>query len=76
MPLISLLGDRQVKLLSAASNNDDLVLLAELMDSGKVKTVIDRTYRFDQLPDALRYQGEGHARGKTIVTIVDSEMEG
>lgn len=69
MPLIGLFGRRPIKLLSAQSSKEDLVLLAELMEGGKVKTVIDRTYAFDQVPDALRYQGEGHAQGKTIVTL-------
>ena len=48
---------------------NDLVVLADLMQSGKVKPVIDRTYTLEQLPDAIRYVEEGHARGKVVITI-------
>lgn len=47
----------------------DLAQLADLMAAGKVKTVIDRTYKLEQAADALRYLKEGHARGKVIITI-------
>ena len=73
MPLISLLGRKPVKLLSAASKKEDLVELAQMMERNEVRTVIDRTYGFDQLPDALRYQGEGHAQGKTVITVSSGE---
>lgn len=75
MPLISMLGGRKVKIVSAASNKEDLVRLADMLESGKVKTEIDRTYSFEQIPQALAYQGEGHARGKTVITVADSGME-
>ena len=48
---------------------NDLVVLADLMQSGKVKPVIDRTYTLEQLPDAVRYVEEGHARGKVVITV-------
>ena len=47
----------------------DLVVLADMMRDGKVKPVIDRRYRLDQVADAIRYQVTGHARGKVIVTV-------
>jgi NADPH:quinone reductase-like Zn-dependent oxidoreductase len=46
-----------------------LETLAELLESGKVKPAIERTYPLDQLPDALRYVGAGHAHGKVVVTL-------
>jgi NADPH:quinone reductase-like Zn-dependent oxidoreductase len=49
--------------------NDDLVALRELLDAGKVTPVIDRRYGLSEVPDALRYLGEGHARGKVIITV-------
>jgi NADPH:quinone reductase-like Zn-dependent oxidoreductase len=52
----------------AKLNRADLEVLAAMIESGQVRTVIDRTYPFEQLPDALRYLGEGHARGKIVVT--------
>jgi NADPH:quinone reductase-like Zn-dependent oxidoreductase len=43
--------------------------LAELMQSGKVKPVIDRAYKLNDLAAAERYLQEGHARGKVVITI-------
>jgi NADPH:quinone reductase-like Zn-dependent oxidoreductase len=43
--------------------------LSELMEAGKVKPVIDRTYKLDQIADAMRYLEAGHARGKVIITV-------
>jgi len=48
---------------------DDLNLLADLMQSGKVKPVIDRAYPLSQIADAIRYLEQGHARGKVIITV-------
>jgi NADPH:quinone reductase-like Zn-dependent oxidoreductase len=50
-------------------NNEDLVVLKELIETGKVTPVIDRTYRLSETPEALGYIGEGHARGKVVITI-------
>jgi len=47
----------------------DLAVLAELMQSGKVKPVIDREYPLAQTADAIRYLEQGHARGKVVVRI-------
>ncbi len=52
-------------------NKKDLTALADLMAAEKVKTVIDRTYRFDQVPEAVRYLEEGHAKGKVVVTVAE-----
>jgi NADPH:quinone reductase-like Zn-dependent oxidoreductase len=47
----------------------DLLTLADLLATGRVAPVIDRTYPLDDAADALRYVGAGHARGKVVVTI-------
>jgi NADPH:quinone reductase-like Zn-dependent oxidoreductase len=47
----------------------DLKMLADLMAAGKVKSVIDRTYPLNEVPAAIRYVEEGHARGKVIITV-------
>jgi NADPH:quinone reductase-like Zn-dependent oxidoreductase len=52
----------------AELNQKDLTFLADLMQSGKVTPVIDRTYKLSDLPDAIRYLEEGHARGKVVIT--------
>jgi NADPH:quinone reductase-like Zn-dependent oxidoreductase len=41
--------------------------LVELCQAGKIATVIDRRYRLNEVPEALRYLGEGHAKGKVVV---------
>jgi NADPH:quinone reductase-like Zn-dependent oxidoreductase len=47
---------------------EDLVVLQKLLESGQVRSVIDRSYELSQIPEALRYLGEGHARGKVVIT--------
>ncbi len=47
----------------------DLVVLGDLMQAGKVTPVIDRRYRLSEVPEAIRYLEQGHARGKVIVTL-------
>jgi NADPH:quinone reductase-like Zn-dependent oxidoreductase len=49
--------------------NEDLVVLKELIEAGKVTPVIDRTYPLSETPEALGYLGEGHARGKVVITV-------
>jgi NADPH:quinone reductase-like Zn-dependent oxidoreductase len=53
----------------AILNQKDMTELAELMQSGKVKPVIDRTYKLNDLAAAERYLQEGHARGKVVITV-------
>lgn len=53
----------------ADMNNKDLAYLAELMQSGKVTPVIDRTYPLSQVPEGIRYLEEGHARGKIVISV-------
>lgn len=53
----------------AKANRKDLTTIAELLASGTVRTTIDRRYRLDQVPEAIRYLEEGHARGKIIVAM-------
>jgi len=48
---------------------DDLIVLKELMEAGKVTPVIDRTYPLSETREAIRYLEEGHARGKVVITV-------
>jgi NADPH:quinone reductase-like Zn-dependent oxidoreductase len=50
-------------------NHEDLLVLKELIESGKVTPVIDRTYPLSQVPEAIRYLEEGHARGKVVISV-------
>ena len=49
--------------------NKDLAFMIELFEAGKVVPVIDRRYPLSEVPEALRYFGEGHAKGKLIITM-------
>jgi NADPH:quinone reductase-like Zn-dependent oxidoreductase len=63
-----LVGPR-TKFFVASVNRGDLVVLKDLLEAGNVVPVIDRRYPFTQVPDALKYLAEGHARGKIVVTV-------
>lgn len=53
----------------AEFNKADMSILADLMQTGKVTPVIDKTYKLNETPDALRYLETGHARGKVVITV-------
>jgi NADPH:quinone reductase-like Zn-dependent oxidoreductase len=53
----------------AQFNQADMTVLADLMQSGKVKPVIDKVYKFSEMPAALHYLEQGHARGKVVITL-------
>jgi NADPH:quinone reductase-like Zn-dependent oxidoreductase len=61
--------NQKMGMMMADANHNDLTILADMMQSGKLKPVIDRTYKLDQVPDAIRYVEEGHARGKVIIAV-------
>jgi NADPH:quinone reductase-like Zn-dependent oxidoreductase len=58
----------------AASKTEDLVALKELIEGGQVTPVIDRTYRLGEAPEAFRYLGEGHAKGKVVITVRSNDQ--
>ncbi len=53
----------------SSENAEDLIVLKELIEAGKVKPIIDRTYALSDVPNAIRYLEEGNARGKVAITI-------
>ena len=60
---------QKMGMMMAELNKKDLTVLGDLMQSGKVKPVIDRTYPLSQIAEAMRYLEAGHARGKVIITM-------
>lgn len=54
---------------TASANGRDSATLAKMVDDGQVRPVIDRRFTLDEAVEALAYQAEGHARGKSIVTV-------
>jgi NADPH:quinone reductase-like Zn-dependent oxidoreductase len=61
-------GQRLLPLMAKHSRADTLVL-AELVESGKITPVIDRTYPLSETPEAIRYLEAGHAQGKVVITV-------
>ncbi len=53
----------------ARANTADLGIIGELVTAGKLTPMIDRQYRLDEVPDAMRYVETGHARGKVVIVI-------
>jgi NADPH:quinone reductase-like Zn-dependent oxidoreductase len=67
--LASMVGSRKVVLFLAKMPKEDLLFLHELLEAGKVTPVVDRRYELSEIAEALAYLGEGHARGKVVVTV-------
>ena len=65
----SLFVSQQGRPFVSLPNNEDLATLKELAEDEKVTPVIDRTYPLSETPEAIGHVGEGHAQGKTIVTV-------
>lgn len=61
--------DQELVFLLAQLSKEDLTILRELMEAGKITPVIDRRYKLNEIPDAIRYLEEGHARGKVVITV-------
>ncbi len=67
---ISMTGSKKVGIIMGKQNlKRDLAFMTELIETGKVVPVIDRSYSLDEVPEALRYVGEGHAQGKVVITL-------
>jgi NADPH:quinone reductase-like Zn-dependent oxidoreductase len=69
-PLISMTGSKKIgNVVPAGTIQNDLVYLKELLEAGKVVPVIDRRYPLSEVPEAVRYYGEGHSQGKVVITV-------
>jgi NADPH:quinone reductase-like Zn-dependent oxidoreductase len=62
-------GDKKFTFFIAKSNHEDLVVLNDLIDAGKITSVIDRRYPLTDTAQAIRYFEEGHTRGKIVITV-------
>ena len=68
-PLIGRAKGKKIRLLAVRLGVQDLAPIVELCQAGKIATVIDRRYPLREVPEALRYLGEGHAKGKVVVIL-------
>ena len=69
MLLLSRLTSQKLITFVAKPSKEDLTVLQELMAAGKVTPVIDKRYSLSEVPEAIRYLEEGHARGKVVITL-------
>lgn len=66
---LSSFSNRKFLMFMAKSDLEDLVVMRDLMAGGEVRPVIDKRYTLSQVPDAVRYAEQGHARGKVVITV-------
>jgi NADPH:quinone reductase-like Zn-dependent oxidoreductase len=65
----SRLGSQKMPFFLAKNSKEDLLVLTELIEAGKVRPVIDRTYPLSETAEAIRYVEAGHARAKVVITV-------
>jgi NADPH:quinone reductase-like Zn-dependent oxidoreductase len=75
-PVLSWFASRKLRMVLAKRSKEDLAIMRDLMEAGKVTPVVDRRYRLSEVPEAIRYLEEGHARGKVVITVEHSEKIG
>ena len=68
-PLMSMIGSKKMSNMLARPNQKDLTFVRELLESGQVVPAIDRCYPLREVPEAIRYLEEGHAKGKVVITV-------
>jgi NADPH:quinone reductase-like Zn-dependent oxidoreductase len=68
-PLLSPLVSQKLGTLTTSENAQDLMVLRELLETGKIAPAIDRTYPLSEVPAAIRHMQEGHARGKVVIAV-------
>lgn len=68
-PWLSMAGSKKMGALSSTPNQKDLLLLKGLLESGKIRPVIDRRYPLSEVAEAIRYVETGHAKGKVVINL-------
>jgi len=73
-PWMSMTGSKKIlTFMSDSTRKEDLVLMKQLLEAHEVVPVIDRRYPLGEVPEAIRYVEEGHARGKVVITVNDGQ---
>ena len=67
--LLSPFVGQKMGMMMSNPTQKDMIQLADLMQAGQVTPVIDRSYKLSEIPEAMRYLEQGHARGKVVITL-------
>ena len=67
--VVSRFGKQKMPFFLAKNSKEDLMVLTELIETGKIRPVIDRTYPLRETAEAIRYLETGHARAKVVITV-------
>jgi NADPH:quinone reductase-like Zn-dependent oxidoreductase len=67
--VMSRFGNQKMPFFLAKNSKDDLLFLKDLIEAGKVRPVVDRTYPLTETAEAMRYLETGHARAKVVITV-------
>jgi NADPH:quinone reductase-like Zn-dependent oxidoreductase len=62
-------GSKKIPFFLAKNSKEDLIVLKELIEAGKVRPIVDRTYPLAETAEAIRYLEAGHARAKVVITM-------
>jgi NADPH:quinone reductase-like Zn-dependent oxidoreductase len=68
-PWIKRTTSKNIRILMVPQNRNDLAAITQLCETGKIVPVIDRRYPLVEVPEAMRYVGEGHAKGKVVIVV-------
>lgn len=68
-PIIRRMTGKKIRVLMVQPNLKDMLHITELYEAGKIIPFIDRRYPLSEVPEALRYLGEGRAKGKVVITV-------
>jgi NADPH:quinone reductase-like Zn-dependent oxidoreductase len=68
-PWISMIANKKIRILAVRPSLEDMVYVTELYEAGKVTSVIDKTYALSEVPEAIGYVGDGHAKGKVVISV-------